>query len=137
MFDLYLGMTKEAQYMAGGHVTNVPTHMTYTSVISCDTVRIGFLVAAFNGLDILAVDIKNSFLEAPTQEKIFFYDGNEWKYDKDRVVVVICALCVLKYSALQFRKNLAENLVNKLGFKYSLVNPYLWYKAINSPDGFE
>ena len=124
-------MTKEAQYMAGGHVTNVPTHMTYTSVISCDTVRIGFLVAAFNGLDILAVDIKNSFLEAPTQEKIFFYDGNEWKYDKDRVVVVICTICGLKSSALPFRNHLAEALGSKLGFKSSLANQYLWYKASN------
>ena len=86
--------------MAGGHLTDEPTHMTYLSGMFHDTVRTGFLMAATNGLDILAGDIKNAFLEAPTQEKIFFYAGDEWKDDKGRFVVVISALYELKSNAL-------------------------------------
>ena len=63
-------------------------NMTYSSVVSRDTVRIGFLNAALNDLDILAGDIQNAFLSAPTEEKIFFYAGDEWGADKGRVVVV-------------------------------------------------
>ena len=81
---------------------------------------------AMNGLDIIAVDTQNSFLGAPTQEKVLFYAGNECKVDKDRVIVVICALYGLKSSALYFRNHIAENLGNKLGFKPSLANPDLW-----------
>ena len=83
-------------------------------------------MAAMNGLDIIAVDIQNYLLEAPTQDKILFYSVNEWKSDKDRFSVVIRALYGLKYSVLQFSNHLAETLGNKLGLKYSLVDPDLW-----------
>jgi hypothetical protein len=135
IFDLKLDMTRKARYVAGGHLTDVPTSMTYSTVVSRDTVRIGFLVAALNNLDILAGDIQNAFLEAPTKEKIFFYSGDEWKADKDRVVVVVRALYGLKSSALQFRNHLADTLGNKLGFKSSLADPDLWYKAATDPSG--
>ena len=103
VFDVKLDMTRKARYVAGGHLTDVPPNMTYSSVVSRDTVRIGFLVAALNDLDILAGDIQNAFLSAPTEEKIFFYAGDEWGADKDRVVVVVRALYGLKSSALPCR----------------------------------
>ena len=137
IFDLKLDMTRKARYVAGGHLTDVPTYMTYSSVVSRDTVRIGFLMAALNNLDVLAGDIQNAFLEAPTKEKIFFYAGDEWKADKDKVVVVVRALYGLKSSALQFRNCLAEALGNKLGFKSSLADPDLWYKPMTDSSGFE
>ena len=55
-------MTRKARYVAGCHLTDVPANMTYSSVVSRDTVQIGFLVAALNDLDILAGDIQNAFL---------------------------------------------------------------------------
>ena len=123
--------------MAGVHLTDVPTHMTYSSVVSRDTLRIGFLVDALNGLDIPAGYIHNSFLESPTQENIFFYACNECKSDKDRVGVVIPALYGLKYSALQFRNHIAETLGNKLCFVSSLTDSDLCYKSSTSSDLFE
>ena len=82
IFDLKMVMTRKACYVAGGHLTDVPTSMTYSSVVSRDSVQIGFLIAALNDLDILAGDIQNAFLSAPTKERIFFYAGDEWKSDK-------------------------------------------------------
>ena len=137
IFDLKLDMTRKARYVAGGHLTDVPSSMTYSSIVSRDTVRIGFLIAALNDLDILAGDIQNAFLEAPTKEKIFFYAGDEWKSDKDKVVVVVRALYGLKSSALQFRNHLADTLGNSLGFKSSLADPDLWYKASTDSTGFK
>ena len=92
IFDLKLDMTQKARYVPGGHLTEVLTHMTYSSVVGRETVRIGILMAALTGLELLAGDIQNDFLEAPTKEKIFFYAGNEWKADEGRVVVVVRAL---------------------------------------------
>ena len=135
IFDLKLDMTRKARYVAGGHLTTVPTYMTYSSVVSRDTVRIGFLVAALNDLNVLAGDIQNAFLSAPTQERIFFYAGEEWKSDKDRVVVVVRALYGLKSSALQFRNFLADTLGNTLGFKASLADPDIWLKPATSESG--
>lgn len=137
IFDLKLDMTRKARYVAGGHLTSVPTYMTYSSVVSRDTVRIGFLIAALNGLEVLAGDIQNAFLSAPTKEKIFFYSGDEWKSDKDRIVVVVRALYGLKSSALQFRNFLADTLGNTLGFKPSLADPDIWFKPATSDKGFK
>ena len=137
IFDLKLDMTRKARYVAGGHLTQVPTYMTYSSVVSRDTVRIRLLMAALNGLELLASDIQNAFLEAPTKEKIFFYAGDEWKSDEGRVVIVIRALYGLKSSALQFRKHLADSIRNSLGFKASLADPDLWYKPMTNADGFK
>ena len=137
IFDLKLDMTHKARYVAGGHLTEVPTSMTYSSVVSRDSVRIGFLIAALNGLNLLAGDIQNAFLSAPTKERIFFYAGDEWKADKDRVVVVVRALYGLKSSALQFRNYLANTLGNHLGFKPSLADPDIWMKPSTSPNGFK
>ncbi|GFH50430.1 hypothetical protein CTEN210_06904 [Chaetoceros tenuissimus] len=79
----------------------------------------------------------NAFLSAPTEEKIFFYAGDEWGADKDRVVVVVRALYGLKSSALQFRNHLAAKLGNKLGLKSCLADPDLWYKPCIDSDGSE
>ena len=137
IFDIKLDLTRKARYVAGGHLTDVPANMTYSSVVSRDTVRIGFLIAALNGLDILAGDIQNAFLSAPTKEKIYFYAGDEWKADEGRIVVVVRALYGLKSSALQFRNHLAETLDNRLGYKSSLADPDLWYKPMTDETGFK
>ena len=51
--------------------------------------------------------------------------------------MVIHALYGLKSTALKFRNHLAEKLRNKIGFKSSLANPDLWYKASTPPDVFD
>ena len=51
--------------------------MAYSSVVSQDSVQIGFLIAALNDLSVLAGDIQNAFLSAPTKERIYFYAGDE------------------------------------------------------------
>ena len=70
-------MTWKAWYVAGAHLTDVPTSMAYSSVVSQDSVQIGFLIAALNDLSVLAGDIQNAFLSAPTKERIYFYAGDE------------------------------------------------------------
>ena len=43
-------------------MTTAPTSITYSSVVSRDSVRIALTIAALNGLDILAFDIHNAYL---------------------------------------------------------------------------
>ena len=95
-------MTRKARYVAGGHLTDVPSYMTYYSLVIRDNIRIVFLMAVLNNLDVLAGDIQNASVEDPTKEKIFFYVGDEWKADKDKVVIVVIVIYGLKYSALKF-----------------------------------
>ncbi len=60
IFDVKLGENyrRKARLVAGGHKTGAPTSITYSSVVSRDSVRICLLAAALNGLEVLACDIK-------------------------------------------------------------------------------
>ena len=135
VFDIKMDLTRKARYVAGGHLTDPPTSLTYASVVSRDSVRLGFLIAALNGLDILAGDVQNAYLNAETKEKVYFIAGNEWKANEGRTILIVRALYGLKSSALAWRKHLADTIGNKLGFKSSLADPDVWLEAETSQEG--
>ena len=70
IFDVKMDFTRKARYVAGGHMTDPPSTLTYSSVVSRDSVRIGFLLAALNDLELLAADVGNAYLNAPTRERV-------------------------------------------------------------------
>jgi len=59
IFDIKLGenFRRKARFCADGHKTDAPTSVTYSTVVSRDSVRIILLIAALNELDILSGDI--------------------------------------------------------------------------------
>ena len=90
-FEVKIDLCRKARYVAGGHLTNPPSSITYSTVVGRESVRIAFLVAALNNLNILAGDIQNAYLNAPTTEKLYFKAGPEWKGDEGRVVIIVRA----------------------------------------------
>ena len=78
--------------------------------------RLAFLVEALNDLYILARDIHNAYLNAPTKEKVFFYTGGELKSDQVNIVVIVIALSCLKQSDVARKNNIYEILGNLFGF---------------------
>jgi hypothetical protein len=69
VFDVKMDLTRKARFVAGGHWTDPPSQITYSMVVSRDSVRIAFLIAAMNDLNILSADIGNAYLNAPTKER--------------------------------------------------------------------
>ncbi len=59
-----MDFTRKAHFVAGGHKTDPPSSLTYSSVVSRDSVRIAFLIAALNKLDIISADIGNAYINA-------------------------------------------------------------------------
>ena len=90
--------TRKARLVAGGHTTDTPVSLTYSSVVSRDTVRIAFLIAALNDLEVMSCDIGNAYLNAPCREKIWCVAGTEFGSDKGKVLHVVRALYGLKSS---------------------------------------
>ena len=82
---------------------NIPASLKYLSVISHDSMRIYFVIVALNGLDILAADIGNTYLNSLCHEKIYFTDGAEFGNQKGDNVVVVRALYGLKSSGFYWR----------------------------------
>ena len=138
IFDIKLGenFRRKARYVAGGHTTETPASLTYSSVVARDSVRIAFLLAALNGLDIKACDIQNAYLTADCREKIYTIAGPEFGSERGLIMVIKKALYGLKSSGAAFRALLAERLY-EIGFVPSKGDPDVWMRPGVKPNGFE
>jgi hypothetical protein len=138
IFDVKLGenFRRKARFVADGHKTDTPPSVTYSTVVSRDSVRICLTLAALNDLDILAGDIENAYLSAPCREKVWLRGGDEFGHLKGKVLVVRKALYGLKSSGAAFRAFLAEKL-DSIGFKSSIADPDVWMRPATKPTGEE
>ena len=58
VFAIKSDLTQKARLVAGGHMTDPPKELSYSSVVSRDSIRIAFTIAALNDLDVLAADVQ-------------------------------------------------------------------------------
>ena len=85
--------------------------------------------AALNDLDILAGDIQNASLNAPSLEKNYFIAGNKWGAHIGRIVLIVRALYGQKTNGAAWRAHeLAQFLESKLGYKESFADHDVWLK---------
>ena len=136
IFDIKLGenFRRKARMVAGGHKTKPPNSVTYSSVVSRDSVRICLLIAALNELDIQSADIENAYLTAPCRERVWTRAGAEFGTDKGKAFIIVKALYGLKSSGAAFRAFLAERL-DEMGFKSSIGDPDVWMRPHTKRDG--
>ena len=136
IFDIKLGenFRRKARLVADGHKTETPRAVTYSSVVSRDSVRICLLIAALNDLDILSADVENAYLTAPCREKCWTIGGKEFGSNQGKPFIITKALYGLKSSGAAFRALLAETL-DGMGFKSSHADPDVWLRPAVKPDG--
>jgi hypothetical protein len=136
VFDVKLGenFRRKARYCADGHKTGAPASVTYSTVVSRDSVRILLTIAALNDLRVLGADVQNAFLTAPNKEKCWMIAGAEFGPDEGKTFLVVKALYGLKSASFSFRAYMAEKL-SDLGFQSSLADPDVWLRAATKEDG--
>jgi len=127
-------LARKARFVAGGHLTDPPKESTYSSVVSRDSVRLFFLIAALNDVDVLACDVQNAYVNAETKEKVWFRGGDDMGTDKGKVVVIVRALYGLKSSGARWHEHMA-NTLRHAGFKSCLVDPDIWFRPATKLDG--
>jgi hypothetical protein len=137
IFDVKVDFTRKARFVAGGHWIDTPSQLTYSSVVTRDSVRIAFLITALNELDVLAADIGNAYLQAPVREKVLTTAGPEFGPNNvGRTVIIVKAMYGLKSSGAAWHAKLSETL-RSMDFTPSYANPDVWYKAATKEDGFQ
>jgi hypothetical protein len=138
IFDVKIGSLKrKARYVAGGHMTDQPEVATYASVVSRESVRLGLLIAALNGLSILSADIQNAYLTSPCEEKIYTILGPEFgPHRSGNKSLVVRALYGLKSAGAAFRNHLASCL-GHLGYESSRGDPDVWFRPAIKVNGEE
>lgn len=135
IFDIKFDFTRKARFVAGGHKTEPPQSITYASVVSRDSVRIAFMIAALNDLDILAADVQGAYLNAPCKERVYTICGPEFGARLEgRVGIIKKALYGLKSSGFAWRSHLATTL-RDIGFDMCLADNDVWMRAASTPDG--
>ena len=128
IFDVKMDFTRKARFVAGGHMTEAPSSLTYSSVVSRDSVKIAFLIAALNDLDVMSCDIGNAYLNAPCREKIWFEAGPECGLLQGKVCKLVRALYGLKSSGAAWRKMFSDFIVNELNFTPSKADPDVYMR---------
>ena len=138
IFDVKIGenFRRKARLVAGGHTTDAPATLTYSSVVSRDSVRIALTITALNGLEVMACDIKNAYLTADCHEKIWTRAGPEFGSESGMIMLIRNALYGLKSLGAAFHAYLAETLYD-IGFVPTCTDPDIWHRPAVKEDGFE
>ena len=135
VFDIKSDLMRKARLVGGGHQTEVPKESTYSSVVSRDSVRIAFLYAALNDLDVLSADVQNAYLNAPTKEKLYTTAGLEFgPINVGRLVLIVRALYGLRSSGARWQEHMASTL-REGGYLSCRADPDVWIWPNTKPEG--
>ena len=109
IFDIKLGKNfrRKARLVGGGHQTVTPESITYSSVVSRDSVRMALTVAALNDLYRFTCDIQNAYLNVKCREKIWTIAGPKFGVEEGTLMIEKILLYGLKLSRSAFRAKLA------------------------------
>ena len=100
-----MDFTRKARMCARGDQTEPPSTLTHSSVVSRESVRLAFLIAALNDLDCEMFDIGNAYLNAPTTEKLYVPEaGIEFGENAGKVLIITRALYGLKLTEVSLHK---------------------------------
>jgi hypothetical protein len=131
-FEVKMDFTRKAHFAAGGHMTDPPTSLTYSSLVSRESIRLAFLIAALNDIGILSADIGNAYLNAYTKEKVHTECGLEFGHEfVGRIAIIVHALYGLKSSGAAWR----SLCLSDLEFKSCLADRDVWLREAVKPTG--
>ena len=138
IFDVKTGNSfrRKALFVADGHKTKTSAAMTYSPVVSRESVRIAPKIAALNELEVLACNIQNTYLKADCRERVWVVAGTDFGSEAGKNMLARKALYGSKRSGAAFRDFLAENL-NAMGYRPRYSNPNLWLWSEVNPDSFD
>jgi Reverse transcriptase (RNA-dependent DNA polymerase) len=126
VFNVKMTLERKARYVAGRHQMELSKDITFASVVSQDSIRMAFLMAALNGLEILSVDISGAYLNAKATEKTLA--GKEFGPAKEGwIVILTCTLYGLCSSGKAWRDHIAASLQDG-EYKSCKADPDIWMR---------
>jgi hypothetical protein len=103
----------KSRLVAGGHLTDkLPKEGMFSSVVSMEAVRLGFIISHLNHLMVCAGDIGNAFLYVKCKEKVFVIGGPESgpELAGKRLIINKALYYGLQTSAPRFHENLSVSM---------------------------
>jgi hypothetical protein len=138
VFDVKMdgNFTRKARFVANGAKTDdVPAFLTYSSVVTRESVRIAFLYAALNDLTVFSCDVTNAYLNAPCREKIWVEAGPEFgDADVGSVMIIRKAAYGLKSSGFSWRQTLSQT-IRDMGYVCTQADPDVYRRRAIKANG--
>ena len=135
IWDIKMDFTRKARWVKDGHRTPDLEDSKYAGVVSRESIRIMLTYAALHGIPVLAADIRNAYLQAPTSEKHFIICGKEFGLENEgKRAVIVRALYGGKAAGRDFWHHL-RSCMGHLGFKSKTGDPDVWMRPATRKDG--
>jgi hypothetical protein len=128
IFDVKMDLTRKCRICARGDQTDAPSSITYASVVSRESVRLGLLVAALNDLKVMSADVAGAYLNAPCKERVHTVLGPEFGDAEGKTAVIVKALYGLKTAGFAWRSYCAEVLRSSMEFTSCRADQDVWYR---------
>ena len=137
VWDVKMDLRRKARWVKDGHLTPEPETSNYAGVVSRESVRIAFTYAAMMGLPVMAGDIKNAYLQAPTSEKNYIICGDEFgEANVGRKAIITGSVYGGRVAGRDYWLHLRK-CMKSLGFESSLGDSDVWYRPARKKDGTE
>ena len=135
VFDVKMDFSRKARWVLDGHRSADPIGSTYAGVVSRDSVRIALTYAALNDIDVVAADIQNAYLQAPSSQKYYIICGAEFGLENiGKIALIRRALYGGKSAGRDFRNHLRA-CMSHIGFTPCLADPDVWMRPAQKADG--
>ena len=135
IWDIKMDFTRKARWVKDGHRTPDLEDSKYAGVVSRESVRIMLTYAALHDLPVLAADIRNAYLQAPTSEKHYVICGKEFGLENEgKRAIIVRALYGGKAAGRDFWHHL-RSCMEHLGFKSKAGDPDVWMRPATRADG--
>jgi len=135
VYDLTMDLTRKTRICARGDQTETPSSVTYASVVTRESIRIGFVLALLNDLEVLTADVAGAYLNAPCAEKVYTILGEEFGDYAGRKALIIMALYGLKSAGYSWRSFCARILREELHFIPCRADMDVWRRAARKANG--
>jgi Reverse transcriptase (RNA-dependent DNA polymerase) len=119
IFDVKMDLMQKAWLVANSHETEVPTESTNSTIVTQDSVRLAFLLAALNGLEVLAGEVQNAYINADLKENLYIIEAGP-KFGPGfigQLCMITRALYGLKSLGARWHDHMAQTL-RDLAYKH-------------------
>ena len=127
VFAVKHDLRHKARLVAGGHLTPATLEGTYSGVVSVRSLRICLVAGELNRLRVMVGDVSSAYLEAFTQEKVYFIAGPEFGELEGHLLVIVRALYGLRTSGARWHDRFADTL-RSMGYNPCKADPDVWMK---------
>ena len=103
-------------------------------MVSRESVRLAFLIAALNDLDILTANLEGAYLNAECKERLYTKCGPEFGENQGRYAIIVRAIYGLKGSASTWRQAISK-VIEGLGYTMCRADNDVWMRKAVKVNG--